>query len=64
MKLGNYYKENPKKVKETLLAFKVFIGTISAGAMFAECPYVATAFLVMGAAIDFIADVYFKKEES
>jgi len=63
MKLGNYYKENPKKVKDTLLALKVFIGTISGAAVFAECPYLATVFLIAGASIDFIADVIFKKED-
>lgn len=63
MKSSNFFKNNPKKVKRTMLAFKVFIGTVSAAAVF-QSPLLATCFLISGAVIDFIVDLTFNDDEA
>ena len=48
--------------KRTMLAFKVFIGTVSAAAVF-QSPLLATCFLISGAVIDFIVDLTFNDDD-
>jgi hypothetical protein len=61
MKLSNLYKNNPKKVKKAMLAFKGFIGAISVATIF-QTPLLSAVFLIAGAFIEFLVDLIFSDE--
>jgi hypothetical protein len=58
-----FYSPTPRRVKNALLAFKGFIGSISISAIIQEDPYWACGFLIAGAFIELVVNIMFVEGE-